>query len=248
MKYKNMILLIAILIVLPSISAASISSIGPFKQGDTITIPQTVDNSTFCNLTTLQYPNSTISNLNLAMTKSGDNYLVSLNSNFSRTVGNYNVCTKADPNGIVKTRCFGYDITVTGDTLTSASATINAFIMIIAIFLFILSLYGATKVQWKDNYDFYSGSLVSVSGKKYMKIILLFIAYLILLFIFSMANDLSASYLFLSGMNGLFKIGYFSLLVLAAPLFLGMCIFLLLTVLTDKKIQRAVSRGIPVRR
>lgn len=119
MKMNNIFMLLILMVFTFNLVSATdpIPNLQAVQQNSNVVIPQVSDNSTFCNLTSVRYPiNSTENQFNLIMTKNNDFYTRTLNASFTHIAGTYTVCTRCDPNGIVKTRCFNYEVTPSGLT------------------------------------------------------------------------------------------------------------------------------------
>lgn len=119
---------------LPSVSA-EIQSLGTFKQGECIDLKQVAANFTACNITSIQYPNSTYTIIDNLMTQRGTDY----NYTFCNTtgLGQYivnGVCTDSSTE-----TAWAYDlgITSTGD---DKGITLPLIILIGALCIFTLAL------------------------------------------------------------------------------------------------------------
>lgn len=133
---------LTIFFVLPLVS----SSTGNIIQNQPILITQNCPNSTYSNLTKIQLmPNSSILLLGqYEMTKTGDDYNISLENNYTNYIGTlwiYGICNQ---NGDYTSWQYSLDITATGYN-ASLSQTLTMFfiigiILIIGILLFIFGL------------------------------------------------------------------------------------------------------------
>lgn len=130
---KFMIILILCIVIPISLASAQVQSLGLVKQADCISLPQTYWNSTFTNITQIQYPNKSISSVNYPMTSDGNgNY----NYTYCNTndLGQYIVTTCTDVDGVIT--CVSYDFTVTVNGSSSAPGSVVVLFSI----LFLLSI------------------------------------------------------------------------------------------------------------
>lgn len=105
---KNKYLLISmllILLVLPMVSAEQ-QSLGTFKQNTDINLQQ-MANASYCNITSILYPNSTTILTNLIMTKNGLNFNYTLDKAYTNIVGSYII------NGECNTEVWAYNVDIT---------------------------------------------------------------------------------------------------------------------------------------
>ena len=104
-------LLVVTLFSMTFISAGQ-PEIGPYKAGDTVTLIQTCGNCTYCNVTSLKYPNGTSALSSTAMVKDGVEYTYDYTTN-SSIVGTYLVNTDCDVDGV--STPVSYDLVVTAN-------------------------------------------------------------------------------------------------------------------------------------
>lgn len=95
--------------------SAQIESLSTSKINTNIQLVQSVTNSTYCNLTKIQYPNNTILSLNSAMTRNGNDY----NYTFSPdALGEYSYITCCNPNSIETCVGVTFEVTTTGNNVS----------------------------------------------------------------------------------------------------------------------------------
>jgi hypothetical protein len=114
------------------ISFISAESIGTFKQNSEIELFQTCNNCTYCNLTSIKYPNSTSFLSNLEMSRDGTYYNYYLSSNYTNIVGDYKYCYDCGNSYESLTGCIDFEITQTG---VSNDRTFNLVFIGIAILI-----------------------------------------------------------------------------------------------------------------
>lgn len=131
-KKKNTILFIYFsLVLLFLFSTVSAANIAPIKQGRVARLVQVCDNCTFVNITTIQYPDSTISSINSVMTKDGANYNYSFLGTGS--IGEYSYTTCGNPDGTFTCETATFEVTASGyDNMLGLSIIIILIIYAIA--------------------------------------------------------------------------------------------------------------------
>ncbi len=144
-------LLLAIQVSAESNQPTCDSFLPPSKLGESKQLIQTCATCTFVNLTTIYYPptNKTILNLNVPMTKFVTTYNYTFNDN--NYVGTYIYSTIGDLDGVITQGNVCYEVTPSGtifDNALSIPLFLPMLLMILmAIFFFILS-----RIMGKDEY------------------------------------------------------------------------------------------------
>jgi len=114
---KNIWLVLAIGIFLISLTSAEVQSLGTFKQFDNINLVQTCTNSTYSNITSVLYPDSTFAlNGEYVMTPTGDGY----NYTFTKSteIGTYIVYGHCNEDNVDTSWAYDFKITASGLTGT----------------------------------------------------------------------------------------------------------------------------------
>lgn len=134
--------IILLLAVLPFASANSmgITNIGSFKQGSCVSLIQTCANCTFVNISSIQYPNSSLGLRDKVMTKSGTFYNYSWCN--ASALGTYIVTGVGDLDALDEVWNYNFDITQAGVNYSTAEVIGFAAIM----FLFFALVF-----VWKPN-------------------------------------------------------------------------------------------------
>jgi hypothetical protein len=123
-----------------SLTSAEIDSLTQ-TQGECITLRQEYINSTYTNLTSISYPNTTTIIIGRLMTKVGATYNYSFCE--TRDLGEYSYCTVTDVDGIKTSVCTPFYITTSGrEAITegeSSTIVVSIIIMLVlSAFFFIL--------------------------------------------------------------------------------------------------------------
>lgn len=198
---------------------------------------------------TVRNPNGTVivpfSEMNYLPESNQFNYTI--RGSLTSQEGDYSYDICAYGSTVSECNTFDFRVTTTGTELSTSGGILQAGLIVALLFIFILTIWGALHVRWADPRT-QEGEMITASGFKYFKIVLFALAWLELLFLFSIGNDLATSFLYLQSTAQFFRIGYFIMLSATAPLAIAMVYFAIVSVLFDKKNLRAIERGIPVRR
>lgn len=141
---------------------------------------------------------------------------------------------------------FTYQVTVTGEVLTTAGSTLFFGIFIIAIILFCICLLGFLRIPY-ENPRSDDRLIIGIQHLKYVKILMGYFAYLMLIFISFLLWTTAKSYLFLNVAELWFKLIFYGLIGTLFPLTVAFVIFGFTRFALDKNIQKGLRRGISVR-
>ena len=137
--YKNIMknTIILLLLILTTNFVIAVGSIGTVKQFDCISLYNYCPTCSYINLTGMKYPNGTINDMNLAMTKSNHNYNYtfcdtdSLGKHFYTTCGDKGSTTPACED-------IDFEVTPSGFTLTTG---FYILLMILSVGFVVLGFY-----------------------------------------------------------------------------------------------------------
>lgn len=137
MKSDKFILLFVLIIVSSFGVYAQLQSYGAFVRGTDVPVLQ-IANTSYCNITTIRFPNLTVIVHNISMAKSGLEFSYLLKGGNTSTIGTYLV------NGECDTTVWAYtfDVTNTGFSVETMGNNIimMVFLFIMAIIFFIIGL------------------------------------------------------------------------------------------------------------
>lgn len=242
MKKEYIILIIAMIFGL-LINLTSAESIGTFKQKEDIQLYQTCNNCTYCNFTSITYPNSSIILSNVVTTKDETYFSYNLDGGNTSVIGEYDYCYDCG-NGIDRaTGCLTFEINGTGQELTQQKSTLYVVLFGILILLFVVNLFVIPMLPSKNEYD-EEGTLISITQLKYVRPILYVTAYLIFMSIMFISSNVSLAYLGTSLMGTfLFRI-YQIMMALALPMVTFWFVFIVYNIFKDKEMKRYIERGL----
>ena len=216
------------------------------KKGNVIELTQSCSNCSYMNLTSIKYPNKTYAfRGDAAMSAVSGEYNYTWSD--TETLGIYEWCFEGDVDGQTDVpACLRFEVSNQGFSVNEGQGTIYVFLTIGVFFLFLLTLYFGIGIGGGNKKD-YSGKIVGVNYKKYLKMSLLFASYLILIFFFAIGKGMSYSFLSSTEVYSFFTVGFSLLLVGLVPVMMLSITLLIINTIMDKKIQKAIIRGLPMR-
>ncbi len=242
---KIMILLFISIFLISFVSAVNEcgndnSYLGTFKLDSIIDLKQTCDDCTYVNLSAVTYPNSTTIYYNLAMTKNGIEF--SINSTETKTLGCYSYTVYGDKGGTKTSETIDYIITSNGKIFEIGNAVSYIGFIIILLFIFLLTVYGAIKVKWKhprNNND----EIIHINNFRYIKVFLFSMAYLQLMFLSGLSYKLfnEAN---MEGFTEFFNFVYQLFLNLLYPLIIVLVIIFFLIWINNIKLKKKMELGL----
>jgi hypothetical protein len=215
-------LFLAILLILPIVSA---ESIGTFKQGECMSLIQTCGDCTYVNISNVMFPNSEIALGEVEMEKSGTFYNYTFcDTNFT---GQYIVNGHGDLGGNDEVWNYKFNITPNGeDTSLGKAIFYIGLLLILVIFLI------GTVTLFMENENLLAK--VGMLGLGYLLLIAItFIGW-------SMARDFITSAPFLVEM---LRILFFVLIIGLFPLLIGAFAWYIIMITKIKEIQRLMDKG-----
>ena len=252
MKNKYSINLVLILVGLIALLSVSAESSFIFKAGDDIELNieclDTNNNfcvaATACNIT-IFYPNSTVMINNDRMNHNQAFFNYTITSDRNVVLGTYssNVNCIGTTTGF---STFNYDITRTGRILTTAEGLLYLAVFAISIFIFLLCFWGALVIPFANPRNT-EGFIISFNDLKFVKILLWAFSYLILIWVFFMAREISGSFLNLDVATTFFFLVYNFLVAALFPIFVATLLIFIILFVNSKKLKKKLMRGIPTR-
>lgn len=243
---KKVLFLVGILSILITfstlVSAAEDVNIGFVKQGEEIELVQVCDNCTYVNLTKIIDPYKNVLLLGeYEMTKNGSNY----NYTFDNTtfVGSYYYTTCGDADGDNVCQTVRFDVTSTGQALTTEKSIIYIVFFGVLLFLFILTLYGINKLPGSNSRD-PEGTIVAISNLKYLRSALWFVAWMLIVSMVFLISNLGFAYLGEELFANFFFNIFYIMLAITPLIVTAWFIWIFVQIIQDKKIKRLWERGI----
>lgn len=171
-----------------------------------------------------------------------DFYINANAGNFSE-IGLYSIvtyCNTSSQAGISKA---AFKVNPTGTEYTTSQAILHIIFIITASAVFILVLIGAVKIPYNNprNPD---GAVIGLNQLKYLKIICIVFSYIIFTFTIGLVRGLTYNYVYEIGVYRLFNWMFWIMFSIMWPTIVVTLLLLLINLLEDKKIRKALVRGI----
>jgi hypothetical protein len=146
-----------LIIIIINSASGEIENFGNFQKDNCITLRQTCSNCTYTNISSVLYPNATLSISEVPMTKIGTDYNYSYCK--TNTIGQYIVNGYSNVDGIKTVWAYNFYVTETGDTPDS-----NQGYMVLAqlgmIALFLSLGFSFSREKWKVRTLFFMAALL----------------------------------------------------------------------------------------
>lgn len=171
--------------------ASALDSQGVGIQNENFIIIQNCYDATFVTLSTIQYPNKTISIINENMTNLAPG---SYGYNFTDTsdIGRYYVNGISD--GCENSFTFYFDITYTGENVMIQEIFVYTIILL-ALFGLLIACFMYRKSLPEYNYDEEDGYVISVNKLAHLRPVLLGVGWILLLAIIYILSNISIAYI-----------------------------------------------------
>lgn len=232
-----------------------IASATTYKQSTPVDLKVPCTNSTdglcsdsaSCNITIIDPENKeVISNLTMTNQMMFRLYFnFTLNETHTRKNGEYSRIVYCCDNNECGISTANFNINVGGKELTTGEGLVYVIFLIASIFIFLLCLWGALIIPFKNQRD-EEGRVVSVNDLKYLKIVCIVLSYILLMWIFGILRSITSSFAILDGASKLFYYLFWIMFSFVWPAIVLSLLFTLIVFLESKKLKKAIDRGIPV--
>ncbi|KKK78255.1 hypothetical protein LCGC14_2845400 [marine sediment metagenome] len=240
---KKLLLIFMFGIFLISMVSATERTWGTVQQRDCIILTQTCDNCSFSNITSIQFPNKTSYAINeeTIMTKSGTKY----NYTYCGTdsLGQHIVTGHGDDDGIDTTWIADFEVTQTGDTLSTSESIIYSILFLGVLFFFLLCLYGGIVLPFSSERN-EEGKIISVQKLKYFKLSLLFLSYLLFVWLTNLLFALANNFNILTSYANFFSMIFTILNSLSYVIFVVMFVAFMFLAWKDLQLKKLLQRGL----
>jgi len=233
MTNKTILLIIGIFLIS---SASALVDLGSISYGEQIRIKQVCSDATYINISSISYPNSTIAVSNIEMTNAGSGEFYYLFNN-TKAFGRFDVLGISD--GCEKTFATYF---VVGKELTSGKSIIYVGFILIILFSFILTIFGAGKIKWKNKKS-NEGKILTINNFRYVKILLYALSYFELMFLFGLSYKIFNE-AGIKGFTEFFNFIYQLFLALIYPLMIFLIIVIFVIWINNKKLHKRLKLGL----
>lgn len=195
--------------------------------------------SSTCNVTVV-YPNNTIMINNQLMTNNNayHNYTISQSQNSVK--GIYEVFGECTDGGVSQVFDFDYKVNGNGYPLDTSDSIIYVVYLIGFISVFLLSLYGAIKIPYKNKMNEF-GEVIDVNYMKYVKMLCVLNIYVMLLFFSATMRSIFRFFLLYDNLSGYFSWMYSILLAGVYPIIILCGLIFILSIIEDKNAKRILN-------
>ena len=250
MKFSHVVLFSLILLAfVPMISAVETLT---YQINTNITIRESCHNngtlcssSALCNISIFNPKGVNLAD-NLAMTQNPSLafFNFTINSTQIDTVGFYRYDIVCSDGGNANFGSFNLQVTGGGVDPSLPQVFTNGMLLFIILFTFSFNVWGFTRLSWSNKID---DEVITVNYMKHVKTILFFTAYMQILFISYIGYSMSQQFIYLDFATSLLRAVFWFLLSTVFPFFVGLWVFTVIFLINDKKMQKAIVRGIPIR-
>lgn len=192
---------VATIFAVSFVSATCQNYIGSVTIGQCVQLSSTCDNCTFVNVSSVLFPNKTLSNINQQManpTPTFYNYTFCNNNN----IGEYSYSVFGDLNGATTSTSGCYEVTKDGFILDTGDSIIYFMLVGFVFTLFFLCLFFAIKIPYKNEVDHNTGAVIKITRMKYLKILFVALTYVSFIWVLNVLVGISDNYSTLSYFYG----------------------------------------------
>jgi len=244
---KKRYILVLFLLILPLINAQIYQ-----KETDIdLKVPFEVDgeaasSSATCNIS-IRYPNNVYIIRNGSMTNlDNGEFNYTINSTQTAELGKYNWVVYCCDGIKCASGYDSFEVNPSGTELSTAQGIIYIIFLVIAFFIFWISVYGSFKIPWSNAKDD-SGKVISVNDLKWLKLFLMVFSYLTFMFIMAMTYNITENFIYLGNVSSYFHYVYLISLAFFFPIMVLLPWVVLYVIFQDKKVKKLLQRGLPMR-
>lgn len=146
-QYNNMKRAMIFLVVGLFLISLTSASLGTFKENTEVDLIQTCNNCTYCNLTSIKYPNGSNALTNVLMTQDNTYFNYTFNESYTSTLGEYKYCFDCGNDAEKATGCINFDITLSGNPTPEGVSYLLIGIVIIVFGIACVFLYLASQMN-----------------------------------------------------------------------------------------------------
>lgn len=146
MKKQNVTIILGFIVALILIQSAS-ALLGTYQLDSDVDLIQTCNNCTYCNITSIKYPNGTNILTNKEMTQDGTYFNYLLRGDNTTVIGTYTYYYDCGNSAEKATGGIDFEITITGDETPEGTSFILAGIFIIVFGIGWFFLFLSTQMQ-----------------------------------------------------------------------------------------------------
>lgn len=218
---------------------ASEGFMGSFQQNTDVTLTEVCPTCTYINIS-VKDPQSNFIFTNQPMTLEGNSFIYNLSSENTTLLGTYFV-EGASNLDLPLLACFV--ITNVKREISTAESGVYTFLIIGALVVFLLTLWGAIALPYKNRRN-EMGQMFDIEYLKYVKISLIFISYALFVWIANLLLSASNNLVTLTQYSGFFTMTFEILRNLIWPVLIGMFLWFGILMIRDLQLKQLLDRGI----
>jgi hypothetical protein len=243
---NKIILFLVMFLLIPLVSGIPV-----YTQDDPVDIRHPIrvgggaDPNVIANVTVTDPRNQIIFAGEMTFDVDNEEHSITLPSSNTSRLGVYDYCISSRIDGLNGTGCFQFEITLIGQRATTSQSIVFGFIGFMSLIFFLLALFGSIKIPFKNSRN-ERGFVVGINDLKYIKLLLWFVTYLLLIsltFSFAHVSQISNWDVGYRIMNGTFAF----LIAFLLPTFTLMFTFAIIMFFSDRKKYDMISRNLRVR-
>lgn len=233
-------LLVFMIMVMGFVSAENVLILEPVRVGECKSLPQADSDSTYSVITGITYPNGTMVFVNYTMDKSGTDYRYS----FCNTTdsGYYTIQGKTDT-GAWK---YKFLANMQGKEYNTVDGIMYFVAFGLLIVIGVFGVIGFLALPY-DNNRGNDGSVISINWKKYLKILLGALLYVLFIAVNYFAWNISLGILEFQELGDFFKFMFRFSFIMMYPLLVIIIIFSIAQFVKDRKVEEFIKRNLTVR-
>ena len=181
----------------------------------------------------------------MTFTASSQTYNYTLLAINDSQTGTYNYDVTCLDGAFNKTQSFRFDVSNNGQEYTISESLTYIFALILSIGLFCICLWGAITIS-PENMRNEDGYIMKINYKKHLKFFLGVVCYLILVWIFFVAWNISLAYLALDSVASFFWFIHRTLYVLMIPVGICYVLFQVISFVNDLRLSERIEKGFSV--
>ena len=238
-KQIGVILLLGIMFIAVLGLTSALVDQGTVIQGQNFTFTQTCNDATYITLSTMQFPNRAVQLINTNMTSLGSG-AYQYNITNTNAIGRHDLTGISD--GCEQTFATSFVVTPTGIEFSTSSSISYGFLLLILVLIDFLFFYIISSLDIA-NFRNDENEIVQINLKKYVKIVLIGLAYGLILLTLSLMETLALSLGVVTQFSGIIG-GIFNILLrLAWPWTVIIIIWIGLTIYNDSNVMKTIKEN-----
>ncbi len=238
MNKKILSLIVAVMFFMSFTSAVSY---GTFAQNKDVLLYQTCNNCTYCNFTSVQYPNTTTIMSNVETNRDGTYFNYTLGGGNTSAIGEYGVCYDCGNDVEKSTGCNIFKITPSGKESSTGESIL--YVVFIAILFGILGvLFYFISVLPSENQKNEDSAIIGIVKLKYLRILLIALTYPVLMIILNLMNGLAVNFTTLSIFAGTLGFLFEAMLRIVWPFTIVIFVWIVYDLVKDSNVRKNINK------